>query len=287
MVVRVKFSKYGFTKFLGHLDVMRYFQKAIRRSGLDVTYSQGFNPHQLLYFAAPLGLGQTSDGEYMDAEFNQDYPEAEILERLNAAMSEGFAVQSVTRLKEWEPNTKKESIMSLTSCADYLLSIKDMPYAADGVEKPYASYFSDFQEKLAAFLSKEQILVEKEAKKGKKETMTVDIRPMIFKYGFSAADINPDAAAPEAGIQNAEQYENGLRVFFKLASGSVSNLKPEVIFEAFCKEYALPYYDHALQVHRMETYCDMSLRNLNQEQAKAAIAEGKRGQEFVPLYEVR
>ncbi|MBQ9119976.1 MAG: DUF2344 domain-containing protein [Lachnospiraceae bacterium] len=284
MVVRIKFSKYGFTKFLGHLDVMRYFQKAIRRSGLDVTYSAGFNPHQLLYFAAPLGLGQTSDGEYLDAEFNQEYTEAEILERLNATMSEGFMVQSVTRLKEWEPNTKKESIMSLTSCADYLLSIKDMPVTENGVEQPYAAYFAEFQTKLTEFLNKEQILVEKEGKKG---TTEIDIKPMIFKYGFVAADINPEAEQPEAGIQNAEQYENGLRIFFKLASGSVSNLKPEVIFAAFCKEYGLPYYDRALQVHRMETYCDLSLRNLNQEQAKTAIAEGRRRQEFVPLYQVR
>ena len=39
MIARVKFSKYGFTKFIGHLDVVRYFQKAIRRSGLAVVYS--------------------------------------------------------------------------------------------------------------------------------------------------------------------------------------------------------------------------------------------------------
>ena len=42
--VRVKFSKEGAVKFIGHLDVMRYFQKAIRRAGIDVAYSEGFSP---------------------------------------------------------------------------------------------------------------------------------------------------------------------------------------------------------------------------------------------------
>ena len=68
MKVRIEFSKTGSMKFIGHLDVMRYFQKAIRRSGIDVSYSQGFNPHQLISFAAPLGVGLTSDGEYMDMQ---------------------------------------------------------------------------------------------------------------------------------------------------------------------------------------------------------------------------
>ena len=66
MTVRIKFSKFGAMKFIGHLDVMRYFQKAIRRAELDVCYSNGFHPHQVMSFAAPLGVGLTSDGEYVD-----------------------------------------------------------------------------------------------------------------------------------------------------------------------------------------------------------------------------
>ena len=65
---RIKFCKYGSMKYIGHLDIMRYFQKAIRRSGLPIKYSEGFNPHQIMSFAAPLGVGITSDGEYMDIE---------------------------------------------------------------------------------------------------------------------------------------------------------------------------------------------------------------------------
>ena len=53
MKVRIKFSKYGALRFIGHLDVMRYFQKAIRRAEIDIAYSEGFSPHQIMSFASP------------------------------------------------------------------------------------------------------------------------------------------------------------------------------------------------------------------------------------------
>ena len=48
MKVRIKFSKQGPVKFIGHLDVMRYFQKAMRRAAIDIKYSEGFSPHQIM-----------------------------------------------------------------------------------------------------------------------------------------------------------------------------------------------------------------------------------------------
>ena len=57
MKIRIKFRKYGVMKFIGHLDMMRYFQKAMRRAEIDIAYSEGFSPHQIMSFAAPLGVG--------------------------------------------------------------------------------------------------------------------------------------------------------------------------------------------------------------------------------------
>jgi len=68
--IRIKFRKYGVMRFIGHLDIMRYFQKAMRRAEIDICYSEGFSPHQIMSFAAPLGVGITSDGEYLDIEVN-------------------------------------------------------------------------------------------------------------------------------------------------------------------------------------------------------------------------
>ena len=74
MEIRIKFAKYDTMKFISHLEVMRYFQKAVRRSGLDVAYTEGFNPHQIMSFAAPLGVGQTSESEYFDIELHTAPP---------------------------------------------------------------------------------------------------------------------------------------------------------------------------------------------------------------------
>ena len=81
MKIRIKFRKTGIMKFIGHLDVMRYFQKAIRRADVEICYSGGFSPHQIMSFAAPLGVGITSNGEYVDIEVHSTGTTAEMLER--------------------------------------------------------------------------------------------------------------------------------------------------------------------------------------------------------------
>ena len=68
MKIRIKFSKQGHLRFIGHLDVMRYFQKVMRRADVNIRYSEGFSPHQIMSFAAPLGVGLTGSGEYLDIE---------------------------------------------------------------------------------------------------------------------------------------------------------------------------------------------------------------------------
>ena len=76
-------------KFIGHLDIMRYFQKAIRRAGIDIAYSEGFSPHMIMSFAAPLGVGITSTGEYFDMEVKSAATSEDMKNRLNEAMVEG------------------------------------------------------------------------------------------------------------------------------------------------------------------------------------------------------
>ena len=81
-------------RFIGHLDMMRYFQKAFRRSGIDIQYSQGFSPHQLISFAAPLGVGLTSTGEYMDIVMGECPSSEELVQCINEQMVEGVRILS-------------------------------------------------------------------------------------------------------------------------------------------------------------------------------------------------
>lgn len=120
MKVRIKYTKSGHLKFIGHLDVMRFFQKAVKRAGLDIAYSQGFSPHQLMSFAAPLALGVTSEGEYFDAEFNTLVSSDEFVRRFNEQMVEGMAVNDVVLL----PDNAKNS-MSIVAASDYHIAILD------------------------------------------------------------------------------------------------------------------------------------------------------------------
>ena len=120
MMVRVKFAKYGPLRFTGHLDVLRFFQKAIRRAGLDVVYTHGFNPHQVMSFAAPLGVGLCSVGEYMDVEIASSDGAEDFKKRLQEACPYGIDILSVKMLPE-----KAGNAMASVAAATYAVAFKD------------------------------------------------------------------------------------------------------------------------------------------------------------------
>lgn len=258
MKVRIKFSKYGVVKFIGHLDVMRYFQKANRRAGIDIAYSQGFNPHQIMSFAAPLGVGLTSDGEYVDVDFNVVESEEAIIKSLNSVMNEGFAITEAKILKEPLPNQKKETAMSLVAAADYLVSLKD----GYELKKENGQIIDkdEFHRLFDEFYHQNQIVINKKTKKSEKE---MDIRPYIFHYGitedeFLLAGKELKVTNEVTGIEHADIYENGIRVFLCLATGSVINIKPDLVMEAFCEKFSIKFEAFAFQYHRMETYANVA-----------------------------
>lgn len=163
MKVRIKFSKQGVMKFIGHLDVMRYFQKAIRRAGIPIAFTEGFSPHMVMSFASPLGLGLTSDGEYLDIEVLHSIPSDEAVRRLNQVMVEGMKVISYRQI----PDGKANNAMALVDAADYTIAFRE------GYE-PEAGW----EEKLQKFYGQSSITVLKTTKKGEKQ---VEIRPLIHR----------------------------------------------------------------------------------------------------------
>lgn len=162
MRLRIKFSKHGPVRFIGHLDVMRYFQKAIRRAQIDVAYSGGFSPHQIMSFAAPLSVGLESNGEYMDIEVNSITSCHEVMERLNAVGAPGIEVTSVILLSE-----KAGNAMASVAAASYTV------YFREGREPKL-----NIGEALPVFLEKEQIPYQKETKKGLRE---IDLKQGIYE----------------------------------------------------------------------------------------------------------
>ena len=144
--VRIEFSKQGRAKYISHLDLTRMMTRAVRRASLPVWYTEGFNRHPYLTFAAPLSLGYEGLRETMDLRLIEDMDYSVLVERLNAAMPEGFQI-----LDAYEAQAKPKD---LTHAAYILMT--DCSVSA-----------------VSELLKSEQILVEKRTKK--KEIKTVDI----------------------------------------------------------------------------------------------------------------
>ena len=117
--VRLKFSKNGPIRFIGHLDVMRYFQKVNRRAEIDIKYSEGYSPHQVLSFSLPLSVGATSDGEYLDMSLNSLDSMQNLIARMNEVMHEGIVITDGKELPEITPKA-----MTIVTAAEYLVSFR-------------------------------------------------------------------------------------------------------------------------------------------------------------------
>lgn len=157
MRVRIRFTKEESVKFLGHLDILRTFQKFMNRAGVEMQYSEGFNPHQKMSFALPLGLGLTSSAEYVDAVIRSGQEPDVVRENLNNVSGTGFEILSVRQLKD---NAVKS--MAAVQAADFEVYTKDHVFTSEDIDR---------------FLDQSEIPAEKKTKSGIK---TVDIRPMII-----------------------------------------------------------------------------------------------------------
>lgn len=165
MKLRVKFRKYGPIRFIGHLDVMRFFQKAIRRAEIDIAYSTGFSPHQIMSFAAPLGVGLESNGEYMDIEVNSIVSCKDVVERLNKSSVPGIEVISAVILPDNAGNA-----MASVAAASYTVKFREG-------RAPKA----DLEAHLPGFLAQDEILITKETKRGTRE---VNLKQGIYEINF-------------------------------------------------------------------------------------------------------
>lgn len=153
----VKYAKRGNAKYISHLDFLRTIGRAMRRAELPLKYSEGFNPHPLISFAAPLSVGIESECELFRAELTVEIPCEQFRDRLNAALTPELYILDVT-----EENIDFIAI----AAADYVIEAEFPPTA----------------DELDAFMSNDEILIEKKTKKGIKET---DIKADIFSISVN------------------------------------------------------------------------------------------------------
>ncbi|MBS4535861.1 TIGR03936 family radical SAM-associated protein [Clostridium sp. D2Q-14] len=218
--LRVKFKKSSLIRYISHLDLMRLFQRALRRANVPVEYSQGYNPKPKFSFATALALGTTSDGEYMDIELIEKIKPEDFIENMNNVLPEGIKILRAYYTEEIK------SLMAIIEWSSYLIELKLL----NEVEK---ENILDF---LNDFLDKDELLIlKKKKKKGKFVTKEINIRKKINKIELMLLE------------------DNKLILKTLLKTGSSGNLKPEDLIKSFKKE-GLDINDEEYKIHRLELF---------------------------------
>lgn len=88
-MIVLKYRKTGSVCFISHIDLLRHMDRVIRRGKIAVKYSQGFNPHALMFFSPPLSLGISSTAEYLSIDSDENAQE--VFEKYNSAVQIGRA----------------------------------------------------------------------------------------------------------------------------------------------------------------------------------------------------
>ncbi len=160
----MEFSVRGSLAYLSHLELMKVFRQSFRRSGLPISFSEGFNPHMKLSFAIAKGVGLESEGELLEIETDCRIDINEFMDRINKVIPDGLMVKS---LKEKTISTK--SLSSMLRKAEYILEYGD--------SKRVDEYRSIITDKL----NKSEILMEV---KSKKSIGVKDIKEYIYDWKF-------------------------------------------------------------------------------------------------------
>ena len=117
--LRVKFGRREEVKFISHLDIMRFWERALRRAAIPLAYSQGFTPHAQLSVAAPLAVGVTSEAELMDVWLKRWMPPQSFMMMMRSQLPRGFDLFDI-----WEVSLNLPSLQSLVAFAEYRVEVE-------------------------------------------------------------------------------------------------------------------------------------------------------------------
>ena len=167
------FKKSDNAKYISHLDLQRTVDRALRRSGVDVSYSEGFNPHIQMSFAFALKVGLMSDNEYLEVAVQDSVDVLDAEKRIKESFPKGIEVNWVKKKKE---NVKK--LMASVAMARYDILIHQ------------PCDISKIKSAIDEILALDEMILEKKTKKG---TRTFDTRPLIYKLSVDEKNCKIDA----------------------------------------------------------------------------------------------
>ena len=160
MRAMIRFGKQPRLRFISHLDLQRFFQRALNRTGLPIAWTQGFNPHPILSFGSALALGWTSEYEILDVKLSAPMGRRRTEDAMRAALPVDLPVLEVRMVDDRHP-----APMAMVRASDYEITLSGETAAAtlDAAEE---------------FLRRESVMAVRKTKSGERE---VDIRPMALR----------------------------------------------------------------------------------------------------------
>ncbi len=158
--LRLQYEKGHPVRWLGHLDVARFWERALRRADIPVVYSQGYNPQPKIQFASALPVGFSGRAELMDIWVASPQQPEQVRQALNAQCPRGFRV-----IRVWEVPLKAPALPTLVREAEYLVQ----------VERAFLP--ANWREQVQRFLEAEEIWREK---RRKKSWVRYNLRPLIL-----------------------------------------------------------------------------------------------------------
>jgi radical SAM-linked protein len=203
--MRAEITKGEELRYISHLDYMAAIGRAIRRSKLPAAYSEGFNPHLKMAFSSALGLGVTSDSEYMDIEFKEEISPKEVMEKLKPLLPRGIDLKRVKVL-----HGKQKALMAIVDLAVYEI---DAPFCGD--EKAARAAIAAFNEK------GEVTIIRRSLKKGEK---AIECK----KYLEGPALLDIDAA------------KGKMTIHLSLKMTGEGSVKASEILKALADDFSLP-----------------------------------------------
>jgi radical SAM-linked protein len=157
--VRARFSKLGASRYLSHLDLMKCFERALRRTGLPVSYTEGFHPRIRLAFGPALALGHASSAEWLDLELARPCDVAALTQAINASLPAGLELLEVRAIPLHAPSLQK-----ICRRAEYKVIVEVHDLDGDAAEHLRAS--------LRGLLAQQEITVQKKNK-------TAEVRGLV------------------------------------------------------------------------------------------------------------
>lgn len=132
--LRLRFCRGARLKYISHLDLIRLWHRAFRRAGLELAYSEGFNPHPRIQIAAPLPLGVTGESELMDVVFAKEYMPQSVELSVNAQLPPGIKIEQIMQVALTAP-----SLQGQVRRAHYRVEIPESDTSSQKIESLIAS----------------------------------------------------------------------------------------------------------------------------------------------------